>query len=73
MTNTMHPNFPAFLAAFAATAHLEPKDADAQWAGFSDMLTDSEREEIESGGLESGRDCGRQFAEFCGTKAEGRS
>jgi len=67
MNQTMHPNYPAFLAAFAATAHLDPKDADAQWAGFSEMLTDAERDAIEAQGTDGGVDAGNQFNEFIGS------
>ena len=43
-----------FIAAFARIANLSPIDADSHWAAFSRQLSDSEREEIESGGVESG-------------------
>jgi len=63
---TMHENYPAFIRAFADATGLNAIEADAQWAAFSDMLTDSEREAVEARGADAGRSVGVEFNEFVG-------
>lgn len=53
----------AFLRGFQSGTGLNSMQAREQWDAFSAMLSDDEIAAIESGGFESGADCGVQFKE----------
>lgn len=50
-----------FLNAFADAAGIDRSDAEAQWAGFSNGLSDDKRRGEEDGGEESGTRNGEMF------------
>lgn len=57
-------NLTEFLHGFAAEADIAYASADAHWAAFSRQLSDWEREEIEAGGREAGREQARAWKQL---------
>ena len=54
-----------FISAFAKAAKLDDvNDAVEQWAWFSRQLCDSERQEVEDGGAESGEREGALYLQY---------
>lgn len=51
----------AFIAAFAAETGLDFPEAESQWAGFSNQLSESRARAIERGGTRTGTRMGRLF------------
>ena len=53
-----------FIQAFAEFAEMSVQDADAHWAAWSRQLSDTEREDIESGGRIAGMNEGRAYLKW---------
>jgi len=59
-----------FLDGFAMETELDRQEAENQWAGFSNQLSDSERREVEAGGWEAGITEGEKFTEMFPSEEE---
>lgn len=53
-----------FVMGFAEAAEKPPQQAEGHWRGFTRILTDVQRRELEAGGRESGRKQGLGYAKL---------